>query len=148
MLIRELILLPAVALVMLTAIVWLVLFSTRMSEMRERRLRPQTAFATRAQASSTLTAAGPSDNFMNLFELPVLFYVLILTLYVAHLADMPHLVLAWLYVALRALHSFIHVTYNRVVHRFYVFAMSSVVLWIMWGRLALQLIERIADGTI
>jgi hypothetical protein len=39
---------------------------------------------------------------------------------------------AWAYVGLRALHSLIHVTYNRVVHRFLVYVASTLLLFGMW----------------
>lgn len=143
---QGLILLPVVALVVLTASVWVALFMTRVGEMRARRIRPQ-SLATRAQAATALARSAPSDNFMNLFELPVLFYVLALALYATNLVDGLYLGLAWLYVLLRYVHSLIHLTYNRVMHRFYVFAASGIVLWILWGRFAVQLVGRlVADG--
>jgi hypothetical protein len=40
---------------------------------------------------------------------------------------------AWAYVALRCAHSYIHVTYNRVMHRFLVYATSTVLLFALWG---------------
>jgi len=39
---------------------------------------------------------------------------------------------AWLYVALRVVHSVIHLTYNRVMHRLIPFAISNVVLIAYW----------------
>jgi hypothetical protein len=39
---------------------------------------------------------------------------------------------AWGYAGLRALHSLIHVTYNRVVHRFLVYVASTLLLFGMW----------------
>lgn len=41
--------------------------------------------------------------------------------------------LAWVYVALRFLHSFIHLTYNNVLHRLSAFAVSNFVLIGMWA---------------
>jgi hypothetical protein len=49
-----------------------------------------------------------------------------------HGGTWPLLVLSWLYVALRVLHSLIHCTYNRVMHRFAVFVASMVVLFVIW----------------
>ena len=43
--------------------------------------------------------------------------------------------LAWIYVASRFVHSFIHITYNRVMHRFWVFAFSTLALLAIWVRL-------------
>lgn len=78
-------------------------------------------------------------NFSNLFEVPVLFYVLCLASYVTHGASQCILVLAWIFVALRIVHSLIHVTYNRIIHRFSVYALSSFVLLAMWVVFAVQL---------
>src|ERR1700756_127281 len=55
----------------------------------------------------------PNRNYMNLLELPVLFYVVCVLNYVSGpVVSGTTLTLAWLYVALRALHSAIHLTYN------------------------------------
>jgi hypothetical protein len=47
---------------------------------------------------------------------------------------------AWLYVALRYVHSFIHLTYNRVIHRFAVYVLSTVILFMLWGVFAVQVL--------
>jgi hypothetical protein len=74
-------------------------------------------------------------NYMNLLEIPVLFYVVCLALFAARLADPFDVRLAWIYVALRALHSIVHLTYNNVFHRMTLFAASNVVLLLLWVRL-------------
>lgn len=74
----------------------------------------------------------PNRNYMNLLELPMLFYVAGLMYYVAGRVDGVALAVAWTYVGLRAVHSVIHVTYNNVMHRLSVFALSNVVLGVFW----------------
>jgi hypothetical protein len=74
----------------------------------------------------------PNRNYMNLLELPVLFYVAGLMFYVAGRVDQAVLTVAWVYVALRAAHSLIHMTYNNVFHRLAAFATSNVVLAVFW----------------
>ena len=74
----------------------------------------------------------PNRNYMNLLELPMLFYVAGLMYYVAGKVDGRVLAIAWAYVALRAVHSVIHTTYNDVRHRLTVFAISNVVLGVFW----------------
>jgi hypothetical protein len=71
-------------------------------------------------------------NFMNLLELPMLFYVAGLMYYVAGRVDQAALALAWTYVALRAIHSIIHLSYNKVVHRLVAYALSNFVLLAFW----------------
>ncbi len=48
--------------------------------------------------------------------------------------------LAWAYVALRVVHSAIHCGYNRVMHRFYAFLASNLVLWALWAWLGWRLL--------
>src|SRR3982750_307114 len=74
----------------------------------------------------------PNRNLMNLLELPVLFYVGCLAFYVSGIVDAAAVVLAWTYVALRAAHSVIHLTYNNVFHRLTAFAASNAVLLALW----------------
>lgn len=81
-------------------------------------------------------------NFSNLFEAPVLFYVLCLSLFVTRTVSMDFLVIAWVYVALRVVHSLIHVSYNKVFHRFSVFAVSCFLLLAMWIMFAMSLYQR------
>jgi hypothetical protein len=76
----------------------------------------------------------PNRNYMNLLELPLLFYVACLGLYVTGKVDQTALAVAWLYVGLRALHSLIHLSYNNVIHRLTAFAASNVVLSVLWIR--------------
>jgi hypothetical protein len=77
----------------------------------------------------------PNRNMMNLLELPLLFYVACLVHLVIGRVDEYALWLAWLYVGLRAVHSAIHLTYNRVRHRLIAFALSNVVLVMFWTNL-------------
>lgn len=74
----------------------------------------------------------PNRNYMNLLELPILFYVGGLMYFVAGRVDQAALIVAWLYVALRAIHSLIHLTYNNVLHRLTAFALSNFVLMAFW----------------
>lgn len=73
----------------------------------------------------------PNRVFMNLVEVPVLFYALVGFHLVTGLVDATVLVLAWGYFGLRITHSLIFLTYNHVVHRFAVFATSNFVLLAM-----------------
>lgn len=79
-------------------------------------------------------------NLANLFELPVLFYVLV----VLHLvrpgtADGLQLWLAWAFVASRYLHTLVHVTTNTLGLRFLLHRLGFVILAVLWARLALSL---------
>lgn len=77
----------------------------------------------------------PNRNFMNLLEVPVLFYVACVLLYASKTADSPALVLAWAFVAFRFAHTAVHLTYNQVIHRLILFAAGNAVLLALWVRL-------------
>ena len=81
----------------------------------------------------------PNRNLMNLLELPLLFYIVCIALYVTRTVDAVAVGLAWTYVGLRAAHSAVHLTYNNVFHRLAVFAASNVVLAVLWIRFVLAL---------
>jgi hypothetical protein len=83
----------------------------------------------------------PNRNYMNLLELPLLFYVVCLMLHATGRVDQVFLSLAWTYVALRALHSAIHLTVNNLALRPAVFALSNLVLIAMWALFYWPLIE-------
>ncbi|MCY7354200.1 MAG: MAPEG family protein [Lysobacter sp.] len=133
-----LIFLPALAMAMLTIAVMLRMLAIRVGEMKRERIHPQ-AVATSAQATARFGDTRAADNFRNLFELPVLFYVALLFAAQMGQVTTTMLTLAWLFVALRTAHSYIHCTYNKVMHRFKVYLASGVVLLSLWAYLAVCL---------
>jgi hypothetical protein len=78
------------------------------------------------------SASLPSRNHASLLEMPVLFYVVCLMAYVTGQVNQNMLFLAWAYVILRVLHSAIQLTYNGGLHRLAIFALSNLVLIVMW----------------
>lgn len=70
----------------------------------------------------------PNRVFMNLVEVPPLFYLVCILHFVTNQVDALALGLAWVYFTLRIVHSLIYLSYNHVVHRFVVFATSNLVV--------------------
>jgi len=132
---RHAILVPMLALVLLTIVVGIVMYRRRVAEMRAKRIPPQ-AVATATQMAARLSDTCAADNFRNLFETPVLFYAAVLTIYAAELTSPLYVTLAWVYVALRLVHSAIHCTYNKVMHRLGVFMAAFLALSLIWGLIA------------
>ena len=124
--------------VLLVTLVALRMLYVRVTEMRTRRIHPQQVATSKTQADK-FQSIQAADNYRNLFEMPVLFYALCILLVVLNKADGTYVTLAWLFVALRFAHSAIHCSYNNVNHRFIAFGTSTVLVWAMWARLALQL---------
>ena len=131
---------PAVAMVALTIVVWVCMYRTRIAQMKRERIHPQ-AVATSAMAVAKLTDSQAADNFRNLFELPVLFYLALVVAVQTAQVTLVTLALAWTFVALRVAHSAIHCTYNKVIHRFYAYFCGGVVLWALWAALTWGLLR-------
>lgn len=132
------ILLPLVAMVVLTFMVWVRLYVDRISELRSRRISAQD-ISTSRQMAERLNNTTAADNFKNLFEMPVLFYVFCLTIFVTQTVTAVFVGGSWLYVLLRAAHSVIHCTYNNVLHRFAVYATSSLLLFGLWFMVGIRI---------
>lgn len=131
---------PTILQVLLTFVVALRMYVVRVAEMRARRVNPQ-ALATSREAAARLENVAAADNFRNLFELPVLFFAICPALYVTGHVTSLQLGLAWTFVLLRGAHSLIHVTYNRVMHRFRAYFLSMVCVFTMWAVFAVQLLR-------
>jgi hypothetical protein len=131
-------LLPVCVMAAITFVIWFRLYLVRIPEMRRRRIHPQSV-ATSATKAGAYEDIRASDNFVNLFEMPVLFYVAAFTAILGGLVTPLSLGLAWGYVVLRAVHSAVQCSYNKVMHRFAVYSISCLVLLALWLYLALNL---------
>ncbi len=131
---------PALAMVALTLIVWVRLYAVRIPEMQRLRIHPQSV-ATSAQKSARLVDTRAADNFSNLFEVPVLFYLALIVAYLTQQTTPLVLGLAWSFVAGRVLHSLIQCSYNKVMHRFTVYMVSTCLVWALWAVLAVGLLR-------
>ena len=78
-----------------------------------------------------------SQNYNNLLELPVLFYAVCILAIILNQSAEYFVIHAWVYVFLRYLHSYIHITYNHILHRLTIFALSCFVLISMWVKVVL-----------
>ena len=125
------IMLPVAALVAWTFIVLLLIPFQRVRAVMRRQVQAadfQFGESTRVPPRVSL----PNRNYMNLLEIPILFYVGCLVLFAMQAVDAVALGLAWTYVGLRTFHSIVHLSYNNVVHRLSLFAASNLVLMAIW----------------
>jgi hypothetical protein len=81
-----------------------------------------------------------SNSFDNQFQLPVLFYVVALIMLWSGGAGGVEVGLAWLFVVSRYVHAGIHVSSNRVYHRFAMYCAGLVVLALLWLWLVLRIV--------
>jgi len=126
---------PLLAQIGLTLVVLLWLYAKRIPAMSKHKVDPEATKKSDWADAMPREVQFPADNYNNLFELPVAFFALALTAQAAGLVDEMTVTLAWGFVGLRALHSIIQCTYNKVMHRFSVFMASSIVLIVMFVRI-------------
>ena len=120
---------PVLALVCWTLVMWAWMYATRIPAMKQAGIDPQEA-AYPGTWSHRLRPGVRSvaDNYNHLHEQPTIFYALMFFAAMTGGADATALKLAWAYVALRVLHSLVQATINRVVVRFSIFAIATLVL--------------------
>ena len=122
---------PMSTLVLLTFIVLFFIPIRRFRAAFANRVTPEDfALGESARVPGSVSLA--NRNFMNLLEVPVLFYVLCLALYVTATVSSFFMIMAWFYVAARLIHSIVNISYNNVIHRLICFATSNIVLMVMW----------------
>lgn len=133
------ILLPMFVQVLLTGIVWLEMYRRRLGYTAANKIDPQSLADASDVREVLKPVQAPANNLTNLFEIPVLFFAAILTIYASGIANTLLLGLAWAFVILRVLHSLVQLTSNEVMKRFFVYAASTFVLWAMWALMAYRL---------
>ena len=120
---------PVVALAAWSMVMWLWMYATRLPAIRAMRMKldPQ---APRGVQMATLPARvrWKADNYNHLMEQPTLFFAVALALAFAQRGDGWALVLAWVYVALRVVHSLVQAMWNKIEVRFALFFLSSLAL--------------------
>jgi hypothetical protein len=135
------ILAPLIALVLWSFVMWTWLYATRIPAIVKLKIvhdphRPSEEFHARLPARVRWKA----DNYNHLMEQPTLFYAVALTLALTGEGAGLNAGLAWVYVALRVVHSLVQATVNIVVLRFAIFMAASVVLLAMAVRAAFMVL--------
>jgi hypothetical protein len=129
---------PFFATILLTLVVWVYMFARRVPFIQSSELTPEQLATPGALAAATPAAiSNPSDNLKNLFEMPILFYALALFLFVTEQVDAAYVYAGWAFVGFRVLHSAVHCSFNLVILRFALYALSSLMVWFMFARAAL-----------
>ena len=129
---------PFLATMLLTLIVWFYMYFKRIPLIQKSKINPNDLTPAELARISPPSVANPSDNLKNLFELPTLFYGLVLYLFVTSKVDETYLIAAWIFAAFRVLHSAVHCTVNIVILRFWLYCISALALWFMVARAAVN----------
>ena len=122
---------PIFTLVMLTFVIIFAVGTSRLISVRKRQVNPK-LYRLMSGYEAPDYVQKLTRNLSNLLEMPILFYVLGVLLVALQIEDPAMVDLAWLFVGLRFVHTWIHITYNHTIHRFMVFVTSALTLLAMW----------------
>jgi hypothetical protein len=122
---------------LLTLVVWVYMFARRIPFLISRGVAGTDSTPAALAQISPPAVANPSDKLKNPFELPVLFYAVVLYLFATSRVDAAYLWAAWIFAAFRALHSAVHCTFNLITLRFWLYLVSALAVWFMIVRAAL-----------
>lgn len=130
---------PVLALVILSLVVWIWMYATRIPAMQRAKLNPQDVRFPAQLNALPDSARQVADNYNHLMEQPTIFYALVFYIYLSGGQDQLYIWLAWAYVGLRVIHTLIQSTINVVMLRFSVFTLSTLVLMAMAARALIAL---------
>ena len=122
---------PVVVLAAWTMVMWLWMYSTRIPAMRAAKIDVANRTGGTVGALDGVIpdkVQWKAHNYNHLHEAPTVFYAVAIVLAIVGQGDGLNAALGWAYVALRVIHSLIQAISNRVMVRFFVFALSSLVL--------------------
>lgn len=126
------ILAPVVALVAWSLVMQVWMYCARISAMRRAGISLKGRKGSRRDSLEGVIpdeANWKAHNYAHLMEQPTIFYAIALTLALLGFGGGINLYLAWAYVGLRVVHSFIQATANVILYRFAVFTLSSLCLF-------------------
>ena len=131
---------PFVATMVLTLVVWVYMYGRRLPFIFANRLDPKQMTPHELARLSPPHVANPSDNLKNLFELPTVFYAVVLYLFATSRVDLAYVAAAWGFFLFRVLHSAVHCSFNFIPLRFALYVISAGTLWFMVLRAAIAAI--------
>jgi hypothetical protein len=132
---------PFLATMLLTLVVWFYMYGRRLPFIFSSGLDPKRMTPLELAKVSPPRVSNPSDNLKNLFELPTVFYAIVLYLYTTSQVDSTYIMAAWGFVLFRAMHSVVHCTFNYIPLRFILYVISAGALWFMVGRACIEVLE-------
>ena len=122
---------PIAVLAAWTMVMWVWMYVTRIPAMTAAKVDADALVRQGGQSLDQLLPAKTqwkAHNYNHLHEAPTVFYAVALALALIGQGDGLNAMLAWAYVGLRIVHSLVQATINKVMARFLIFALSSLVL--------------------
>lgn len=123
---------PVATLALWSMLIWLWMYATRIPAMQRAKIDAKNLVGTTGKSLDDLLppeVQWKAHNYNHLMEQPTIFYAVALALAIGGMGGGLNLTLAWAYVALRVVHSLVQVTINRVMVRFGIFVLGSLMLF-------------------
>ena len=130
---------PVLALILWTFVMWAWMYWARIPAMLAAKVTPEQMQSKDSLKLLPAKVNWVADNYNHLHEQPTVFYALCIYSHLVGVMDTINVWLAWIYVAIRIVHSLVQATVNVVAMRFYIFATGSLVLLAIAVRNALAL---------
>jgi hypothetical protein len=128
---------PMIVQAALTFAVYVIMSRRRIEGVRLGRAKPADFKVPSVEPEYSATAV---RNLTNQFELPVLFFVVCLSLQMTAGVNYIAVLIAWVFVISRLLHSYVHMTSNRLRIRRPVFIVGVIACLLLWVWLAVHLL--------
>jgi len=123
------ILAPVVALLLLTSVVWVWMYVTRLPAIKQADMKMDPTLPNGQQMSELpARVRWKADNYNHLLEQPTMFYAVALTLALLGEGSGLNVTLAWCYVGLRVAHTLQQTLWNKIEIRFVLFSLSTLFL--------------------
>jgi hypothetical protein len=132
------ILLPVFVQVALTFVLLMRLGSSRLRALSAGKTKVRDIALGESNWPGDVTQVG--NCFNNQFQLPLLFYVLVVLALVLRKADLLFVIMSWIFVISRIVHAGVHITSNNVNQRFAAYTAGMAVLLLMWAIFAVRIL--------
>jgi len=136
----------SVASILLPVFVQVALTFVLLMRLGSGRLRTLSAGKTKVRDIALGESNWPADVtqvgncFNNQFQLPLLFYVLVVLALFLRKADLLFVIMSWIFVISRIVHAGVHITSNNVSQRFAAYTVGMAVLLLMWAIFAVRIL--------
>ncbi|MCW8899785.1 MAG: MAPEG family protein [Gammaproteobacteria bacterium] len=133
---------PMAALFTLTFFIMYLMLFVRVKAVRSRQVSPR-YFKLNKGGELPEQVEAIAQNYGNLLEFPVLFYSVCIIAIILNKSADYFIYCAWAFVISRVIHSYIHITYNHILHRLAAFAISGFILILMWLKVVLIVANKV-----
>ncbi|MBC7458762.1 MAG: MAPEG family protein [Bdellovibrionaceae bacterium] len=129
---------PLFAMFLLSAVILMTMFRSRIRAVKSGQIKVS-YFKTYESSNLPEDVIKTARHFSNLFEAPVLFYVICVVGMILNIDSQLFVVLAWGYVLVRAVHAYVHIGHNKLQIRMSVYALGWLIMIAMWALLLIKL---------